>query len=54
MADQTAPSRVDVGGGFENCARLRLGNLRVNQTEPASAEAEHGIELMKFMDAFGD
>ncbi len=32
---------LHLGGGFENGARLHLGDLGINNAEPAAAMAEH-------------
>ena len=37
-------------GSFKNCARLHLGNLRINDAEPATAMAEHRIEFVQLVD----
>ena len=45
---------LDFRGGFENGAGLHLGDLGIDQSQPAAAEAEHGIELVQFFDALAD
>ena len=42
------------GCGFEHRARLHLGNFRIDQTQPATAETEHRVELVQLVDAFGN
>ena len=41
----------DVGGGFEDGARLHLGDLRIGDAEAAAAVAEHRVELVQLRDA---
>ena len=40
---------LDFGGGFEDCARLHLGNFRKRDPEPATAMTEHRIELVQLV-----
>jgi hypothetical protein len=47
-----APAR-DLDSGLEDRARLHLGNFRIGDGEPATAEAEHRIELVQFARALG-
>jgi len=42
------------GGGFEDSADLHFGNLGVFHAEAATAEAEHGVELVEFVHAGHD
>ena len=36
-----------VGGGFEDGARLHLGDLRIGDAEAAAAMAEHRVEFVQ-------
>ena len=38
-------------GGLEDGARLHLGDLGIDDAEPAAAEAEHRVELVQRLDA---
>ena len=40
-----------IGRGFEDGARLHLGDFRILDTETAAAEAEHRVELMQLVHA---
>ena len=40
-----------IDGGFEDGARLGFGDLGIAHGEPATAETQHGIELVQFGNA---
>ena len=42
---------LDVDRGLEDGARLHLGNLGERDAEAASAQAEHGVDLVQFLHA---
>ena len=39
----------DIGGGFEDGARLHLGDLGIGDAEAAAAVAEHRVELVQLV-----
>ena len=45
------PSADDSGGGLEDGAGLHFGDFRILDAEAATAEAEHGVELVQFVNA---
>ena len=42
---------LDLDGGFDDGARLHLGDLREDDAQTAAAQAEHGVELMQLRHA---
>ena len=48
------PFFLHFGGGFEDGARLHLGDFGIDDAEAAAAEAEHRVELVQFVHALRD
>ena len=45
---------LHVAGGLEDGPGLHLGDLGIDDAQPAAAEAEHRVELVQRLDALGD
>ena len=48
------PSGLHRCGCFKDCASLHFGNLREGDPQPATAMAEHWVELVQLMNAMGN